>query len=85
MWISVSLWDFVKIHWISVNIAPQKKFSSATLTEIQWIFTESQRISLIQIQSGSEISYDMALNVKKKKTYRILALFFVYPTVIFHW
>ena len=41
----------MKIQWISVNTAVLKKFSGAMLTEIQWFFTESQRLSLIQVHS----------------------------------
>ena len=39
---SVSVGDSVKIYWFSLNIAPVKKISDAILTEIQWIFIESQ-------------------------------------------
>jgi len=41
----------MKIHWISVNIAPLKKFNGAISTDIQWSFTGSKRFSLIQIWS----------------------------------
>ena len=46
-WIRDSLWHSVKIYWMLVNIAPRKKISNATLTEIRGIFTESQRLSLL--------------------------------------
>jgi len=32
---SVNVWNSEKIHWISVNIEPLKKFSGAVLIEIQ--------------------------------------------------
>jgi len=44
----------VKFQWISVNIAPQNYYSGALLTEIPRVFTESQRLSLIQIKSLEE-------------------------------
>lgn len=44
---SESLWESEKIHWILVNLAPLKKLSGAILTETQWIFIDSQRLSLI--------------------------------------
>jgi len=43
IWISENLWDSVKIHWISVNIAPLiflDQFESVKVSEIQWIYTE---------------------------------------------
>jgi len=50
IWIKESLWDSVKIHWILVNIEPLIFFSGAyIMTEIQWTFTDSQRLPLIQI------------------------------------
>jgi len=45
---SVRYSDSVKKHWITVN-SSLKKFIGAMLTEIHWIFTESQKPSLIQI------------------------------------
>jgi len=35
----------VTIHRISVNIAPRTFYSGVIVTEIQWIFTESQRLT----------------------------------------
>ena len=42
---SVRVSDSVKIHEIAVNKAPLKIFSCAILTAIQWILTESQRLT----------------------------------------
>jgi len=42
IWISECLWDILKINWVSVS-STTEKFSSAVSTEIQWIFTGSQR------------------------------------------
>jgi len=48
----------VKIHWISVNIAPLKTLNFSILTEIQLIFTKSQRNSpLKKIQWSTEIRW----------------------------
>ena len=41
VWISECLWDSVKIHWISTL----KKFRSAILTEIRWIWTISETLT----------------------------------------
>ena len=55
LWISVRPGDSVKILSISVyQFSHSFFFGDAVLTEIQWIFTDSQRLSLIQIWSVSE-------------------------------
>ena len=38
-----------------MNVAPLEKFSDGILTGIRWVFTESQRLSLIQISSGGDL------------------------------
>jgi len=45
----------VKTHWIIVNTAPLKKFRGAILTEVLLIFSESERLSLIRIESVYEV------------------------------
>jgi len=64
IWMSENLWESVnKIHWISVNIAPLKKFSPAILTEIQWIFSESQRLSQVQILECDDLTFNFLIRV----------------------
>ena len=45
IWICESLWDSVKIYWITVSIAPLNFSSGAILTEIKRIFSEPQRLT----------------------------------------
>jgi len=46
IWISECLWDSVKIHWITVNIAQLILFSGGLYwLNFQWIFTESQTLT----------------------------------------
>ena len=86
-WVS----DSVKIHWISVNIAPLKKFSGAVLTENQWIFTESQ-IHWFRFRIGSFLNKMYFLRfqawIKKLCVYRATYSKKIHPkkiVLLFSW
>ena len=73
IWISESLWDLVKIHWIlDYTQHHWKESSGAILTKIQWIFTESETITHSNLKYKEFQPVVLKKRKKRKEKKRVL-------------